>query len=161
LVTKKAPKQPKEVTLKFTVAELSKLQKKLVQANDSVDSVELIHVLPYLTPVERINLMNELQRVLKKGAKCQLVMPHWASNRAYADLRFQYPPVAESWFFSLNEDYRKQDPNFDKRYKCNFDFTCGYSLHPHLISRNQEYQQHAITFWKEAAQDMIATVTKR
>ncbi len=161
MVTKKAPKQPKEVTLKFTVAELSKLQKKLVQANDSVDSVELIHVLPYLTPVERINLMNELQRVLKKGAKCQLVMPHWASNRAYADLRFQYPPVAESWFFSLNEDYRKQDPNFDKRYKCNFDFTCGYSLHPHLISRNQEYQQHAITFWKEAAQDMIATVTKR
>jgi len=158
LVTKKAPK---EVTLKFTVAELSKLQKKLVQANDSVDSVELIHVLPYLTPVERINLMNELQRVLKKGAKCQLVMPHWASNRAYADLRFQYPPVAESWFFSLNEDYRKQDPNFDKRYKCNFDFTWGYSLHPQLVSRNQEYQQHAITFWKEAAQDLIATIIKK
>jgi len=158
MVSKKAPK---EVTLKFTVAELSKLQKKLVQANDSVDSVELIHVLPYLTPVERINLMNELQRVLKKGAKCQLVMPHWASNRAYADLRFQYPPVAESWFFSLNEDYRKQDPNFDKRYKCNFDFTCGYSLHPQLVSRNQEYQQHAITFWKEAAQDLIATIIKK
>ena len=158
MVTKKAPK---EVTLKFTVAELSKLQKKLVQANDSVDSVELIHVLPYLTPVERINLMNELQRVLKKGAKCQLVMPHWASNRAYADLRFQYPPVAESWFFSLNEDYRKQDPNFDKRYKCNFDFTWGYSLHPQLVSRNQEYQQHAITFWKEAAQDLIATIIKK
>ena len=154
-------KEPKEVSLKFTVAELSKLQKKLVQANDSVDVVELIHVLPYLTPGERINLMNELQRVLKKGAKCQMVMPHWASNRAYADLRFQYPPVAESWFFSLNEDYRKQDPNFDKRYKCNFDFTCGYSLHPHLISRNQEYQQHAITFWKEAAQDLIATITKK
>jgi hypothetical protein len=107
------------------------------------------------------NLMNELQRVLKKGAKCQLVMPHWASNRAYADLRFQYPPVAESWFFSLNEDYRKQDPNFDKRYKCNFDFTCGYSLHPQLVSRNQEYQQHAITFWKEAAQDLIATIIKK
>ncbi len=158
MVSKKAPK---EVTLKFTVAELSKLQKKLVQANESVDSVELIHVLPYLTPAERINLMNELQRVLKKGAKCQLVMPHWTSNRAYSDLRFQYPPVAESWFFSLNEDYRKQDLNFDKRYKCNFDFTCGYSLHPHLISRNQEYQQHAITFWKEAAQDLIATITKK
>jgi hypothetical protein len=28
------------------------------------------------------------------------------------------------------------------------------------VSRNQEYQSHALTFWKEAAQDMIATLTK-
>ena len=158
MVTKKTSK---EVALKFTVAELSKLQKKLTQANDSVDTVELLHVLPYLTGIQRINLMNELQRVMKKGAKCQMVMPHWASNRAHADLRFQWPPVAEAWFFNLNNDYRKQDANHDKRYKCDFDFTCGYSLHPQLVSRNQEYQQHAITFWKEAGQDLIATIIKK
>ena len=154
-------KKTKEVTFILTVAELAKAKKRLAYADNSVDSCELIHLLPYLTPVERINLMNELQRVLKKGSKCQMVMPHWSSNRAYADLRFQFPPVAESWFFSLNDDYRKQDKNSDTRYKCNFGFTCGYSLHPSLISRNQEYQQHAITFWKEAAQDMIATIIKK
>lgn len=45
-------------------------------------------------------------------------------------------------------------------YSCNFQCTWGFSLHPHLLTRNQEYQQHALQFWKESAQDIIATLTK-
>lgn len=151
----------KEVVLKFTVAEIAKARKKLTQADASVDSAEVMHLMPFLTPVERINFVNELHRVMKKGAKCQLVSPHWSSSRAYADLRFQWPPVVEGWYYNLNTDFRKQDPGGDKRYTCNFDVTWGYSLHPHLNTRNQEYQQHAVTFWKEAAQDLAATIIKK
>jgi len=151
----------KKTDLKFEVADVARLRAKLLMAGGTVDSVEIIHALAYLKPVERINLMNELHRVMKKGAKCKIISPHWACNRAYADLRFEWPPVSEGWFFNLNAEYRKQDPGGDKRYKCDFDPTWGYSLHPAIGPRNQEYQQHAVTFWKEAAQDLIATLTKR
>lgn len=151
----------KEVTLKFTIAEIAKARKKLAQADNSVDEIELLHLLGYLTGEERIDFLNEVWRVLKKGSKCQVVAPHWASNRAYSDLRFQWPPIVEGWLFSLNKAQRENDPNFDKRYKCDFDFTCGYSLHPALVSRNQEFQQDAIQWKKEAAQDLIISLIKR
>lgn len=151
----------KEKHLKLGVADLAEAKKKLTCADNSIDGAEVLFLLAYLTPVERINFVNELGRVLKKGAKCQFITPHWSCNRAYADLRMPYPPVAESWYFNLNSEYRKQDKFGDKRYKCDFDSTLGYSLHQSLHSRNQEYQQHAIMFWKEAGQDLIATIIKK
>ena len=154
-------KSSKEVKLKFTFAELAIAKKKLVQFDNSVDEIDVLHMLAYLKPVERIVFINEAHRIMKKGAKCQLISPHWCSNRAYVDLRMEYPPVVEGWLFSLNKKQREQDANYDKRYTCDFDFTCGYSLHPALQSRNQEYQQQAISFWKEAAQDLIATLIKK
>ena len=154
-------KAAKEVTLKFTFAELAKARKKLTNADNSVDSIEVLHLLPYLTGAERIAFVNEIHRVLKKGSKCLLVTPHWCSNRAMTDMRFQWPPVAEGWFVLLRKEQREIDPNHDRRYTCDFDFTCGYSLHPALHTRNQEFQQDAITFKKEAAQDLITTLIKR
>jgi hypothetical protein len=55
-------------------------------------------------------------------------------------------------------------PHTDVKYwpegfSCDFDVVWGWSLHPQIAVRNQEYQQHALTFWIEAAQDMIATLT--
>jgi hypothetical protein len=163
VVSKRAtqPVGSKEVKLTFTHAEIAKAKKKLVQATNSVDDVEVVHLLSYLTADERISFINELYRVMKSGAKCSILTPYWASGRAYTDLRMQYPPVVEGWYFNLNADYRKQDPGGDKRYKCDFDATWGYTLHPAIVTRNHEYQQHAVTFWKEAAQDLAATIIKK
>lgn len=158
---KKIDDHIKEVHISFTVADLSKVRRKLPQKDGSVASVEVLYLLAYLPPHERIAFVNELHRVMMKGAKCQIVTPHWCSSRAYADLRMEYPPVAEAWYFNLNADYRKQDPNGDARYKCDFDATWGFSLHPLIQSRNHDFQQDAITFKKEAAQDLICTIIKR
>ena len=155
-----AKKEPKLVKLTILHKDLAKAKTKLANASNSVDEAELIHIMQYLTPVERIALVNELFRVMKSGAKCQCITPHWASNRAYVDLRTVYPPVVEGWYFNLTAKYREQDSGGDKRYKCDFNATWGYAIHPLLHARNQEYQQHAMTFWKEAAQDLIATFTK-
>jgi hypothetical protein len=59
-----------------------------------------------------------------------------------------------------------QVPHTDKRwnpdgYNCDFECTWGYSLHPSLMARNQEFQQDAIQFKKEACQDIIATLVKK
>ena len=118
------------------------------------------HFVEHLTAPQRIHFVNELYRVLEMGATCQIIVPHWASCRAYGDLTHQWPPVSEFWFYYLNRDWRKDNAPHNDGYSCHFEATWGYSLHQGLMSRNQEYQSHAITYWKEAAQDLIATLKK-
>lgn len=128
---------------------------------DSVDEVHCSHMVEHLDAKQRIHFVNELYRVLKKGAKALIIVPYWASNRAYGDLTHQWPPVAEMWFYYLNKDWRSTNAPHNDFYTCDFEATWGYSTHPSLATRNQEFQQFAVNFYKEAAQDIIATLTKR
>lgn len=143
------------------------VRKKWPWKNDSVSEVHCSHFIEHLTANERVHFLNELYRVLKKGAKVTLVTPHWASNRAYGDPTHQWPPVSEMFFYYLSKEWRKtQAPHTDQEfnkdgYNCDFEATWGYSMHQSLVSRNQEYQQNALQFYKEAAQDTIATLTKK
>lgn len=155
-------KEKKPVTLTLTHKDLSKVKKKWEQASGSVDEVAVQNLIQMLTPDERIHFVNELHRVLKSGAKAVISAPWWASSRAYGDLAFQWPPVSEGWFFHLNAAWRKENAPWGIKYKCDFDLPgIGYSLHPLMKDRNQEYVQNAITFWKESAQDLGVTLTKR
>jgi hypothetical protein len=126
-----------------------------------VEEAHCSHFLEHLTGLERVHFVNELYRVLIPGGKCLLVTPHWASTRAYGDYTHQWPPVSEFWFYYLNAEWRTANAPHNDLYACDFEATWGYSLHPQIASRNQEYQQHALTFWREAAQDMVCTLVKR
>ena len=130
-------------------------------ADDSVDEVNASHFIEHLKPEGRIHFVNELQRVLKKGGKCFLAVPHWCSTRAYGDLTHQWPPVVEFWFYYLSKDWRAGNAPHNDFYKCDFDCTWFYGMHPHWHTRHQEAQQFALSWYKEAAQDIIATMTKR
>jgi hypothetical protein len=142
------------------------VRKKWPWKDGSVEEVHCSHFVEHLTGVERVHFCNELYRVMKKDAKASIITPHWCSNRAYGDFTHQWPPVSEMWFYYLSKDWREsQAPHTDSRwnkdgYSCNFACTWGYSLHPSIANRNQEYQQDALTFKKEAAQDIIATMVK-
>jgi SAM-dependent methyltransferase len=127
----------------------------------SVDEVHASHFVEHLTGPERIHFVNELWRVLKPGGKAQLITPHWASNRAYGDLTHQWPPVSEMWFYYLSREWREANAPHNDFYLCDFEAKWGYSMHPALAPRNTDYQQNALQFWKEAAQDIICTLTKR
>ena len=144
-----------------SVALVADLRKPWPWKDGSVEEAHCSHFLEHLTGPERIHFVNELYRVLVPGGKCQLITPHWASCRAYGDLTHQWPPVSEFWFYYLSKEWREKNAPHNDGYFCDFEATWGYALHPSLTPRNQEYQLHAITFWKEAAQDMIATLTKR
>jgi hypothetical protein len=147
--------------LELTNLDISKVKRPWTQKTGSVTEGAAAFLVQFLKPVERIHFANELYRVLKPAAKFQIITPHWASNRAYSDMSFEWPPVVEQWYFHLNKDWRKVNNPVEKRYKCDFDITFGYGLHQLIIPRPQEYQQHAVTFWKEAAQDLIVTVSKK
>jgi hypothetical protein len=127
----------------------------------SVEEVHCSHFVEHLTAAERIHFVNELWRVLKDGGKATVVVPHWCSNRAYGDLTHQWPPVSEMWFYYLSTTWREANAPHNDFYTCDFEATWGYSTHPEIANRNQEYQQHAMTFWKESCQDIVATLTKR
>lgn len=138
--------------------------------DNSVDEVNCTHFLEHLTNFngkwERVHFFNELHRVLKKGASAYLVFPHWCSNRYYGDPT-HCEPFSEMGFYYLSKEWRDtQAPHTDKKwnkngYSCDLEANWGYSYHPLLETRNQEYVQNATTFYKEAVQDMIATLKKK
>ena len=138
--------------------------------DNSVDEVHCSHFLEHLTNFEgkweRTHFFNELYRVLKPEGKCTLILPHWNSTRYYGDPTHK-EPFSEMALSYLNAEFRAQQaPHSDKKwnpngYACNFEATYGYNLRQDLISRNQEFQIMALQTQKEAAQDMIATLTKK
>ena len=133
----------------------------------SVKEARASHFVEHLTALERITFCNELYRVLVEGGTCQIVVPHWASNRAYGDPTHQWPPISEMWFYYLLKTWRMANaPHTDAAFMpggftCDFDATWGYSLRPDLSVRNQEYQQFAMANYKEVILDTVATLTKR
>jgi SAM-dependent methyltransferase len=127
----------------------------------TVTEARASHFVEHLTAPSRIHFVNELYRVLIPGGKCLVVTPHWASTRAYGDLTHQWPPVAEFWWYYLSKDWRKENAPHNDAYTCDFEATWGYTLNPALHSRNQEYQSFALQNYKEAASDMVCTLTKR
>lgn len=133
----------------------------------TVESIHTSHFLEHLTATERVHFVNEAYRVLRVGGQVTIIVPHWASNRAYGDPTHQWPPVSEMWFYYLDKGWRAGNaPHTDAEhwpqgYSCDFLATWGYSLHPTLLVRNQEYQGYALSFLKEAAQDIHATLTKK
>lgn len=129
-------------------------------ADGSVEEARASHFLEHLKPDERVHFVNELYRVLKPGAKCQVIVPHWGSTRAYGDLTHQWPPVSEFWFYYLNKAWRAGNAPHNDKYTCDFDATWGYGVHQALMTRSQEFQQWALQFYKEAAQDLMAMLVK-
>jgi ubiquinone/menaquinone biosynthesis C-methylase UbiE len=135
--------------------------------DNSVDEARSSHFIEHLTAVERVGFFNELHRILKPGGTCLLIVPHWCSSRAYGDPTHQWPPVSEMAWFYLNKKWRlEQAPHTDKKhwpegYDCDFDFAGSYNLNPVLSPRNPEYQQFAISWYKESAFDIVCTLTKR
>lgn len=130
-------------------------------ADNSVDEIHCSHFLEHLTADERVHFVNECYRVLKTGAQCRITVPHWNSNRAYGDLTHKWPPVAEMWFYYLSKEWRAGNaPHSTYNAEVNFVAGWGYSMHQSLLVRNQEHQQYALANFKEAAQDIIATLTK-
>jgi hypothetical protein len=131
-----------------------------------VEEIHASHFLEHLTQEQRVHFMNEAYRVMKDGAKATIITPHWASNRAYGDITHCWPAVSEMFFYYLKQEWRDtQAPHTDikwnpKGFSCDFDATWGYSFGGELQTRHAEYVQFALQNYKDAAQDLHATLTK-
>jgi SAM-dependent methyltransferase len=132
-----------------------------------VEEAHSSHFIEHLTAQERVAFFNELYRVLKPGGQAQIITPHWASTRAFGDPTHCWPPVSEFAYFYLDKQWRAVNaPHVDiehnpNGFRCDFVTTFHYGLHHELLKRNREYVDFALTFYREAAQDLVACVTKR
>jgi hypothetical protein len=133
----------------------------------TVEEAHSSHFIEHLEAMERVHFANELYRVLQPGGKCTLIVPHWASCRAYGDPTHKWPPVSEFWFFYLSREWRMQEaPHTDAEhlpggFACDFEATWGYVLDQPVSVRNQEAQVFMLRYYKEAAQDTVSTLTAR
>lgn len=129
--------------------------------DDSVDEIHCCHLIEHFEARDRIHFVNEMHRVLKPGASAEIVVPHWCSGRAYGDLTHAWPPVSEFWFLYLSRAWREANAQHAcDDYTCDFTVTWGTTVHPDIVMRNQEHQQFATKFYREAAQDIVATFSK-
>ena len=127
-----------------------------------VEEIMASHVIEHFDSGQRSWVMNEAHRALRPGGKMTVIVPSWASGRAYGDPTHQWPPVSEMWFYYLSREWREANaPHVNSMLSCDFTATWGYATHQALAGRNPEYVQHAVNWWKEAAQDIHATLTKR
>lgn len=135
--------------------------------DNSVDEVHSSHFVEHLDAKQRVHFVNELHRVLKPGGVAKIVVPHWSSHRAYGDPTHQWPPVSEMWFYYLLKSWRDVNaPHTDSQwnpegFNCDFDATWGYAIRQDIQARNFEYQQYAVSNYKDVVQDIIATLKKR
>src|SRR5882724_1770959 len=136
-------------------------------AESSVTEIHCSHFLEHLTGLQRVKFMNELWRVLVPDGKAKIITPHWCSSRAYGDFTHQWPPVGEMFFWYLSKDWRKVNaPDNDIEwnldgYCCDLLFTYGYGMRGDLTTRNTEYQNFAMSNYKEACQDIHCTLTAK
>jgi len=127
----------------------------------SVAEVRSNHFVEHLAAPDRIHFANELYRVLKPDGTAEIIVPHYASGRAYGDLTHQWPPVSEFWFLYLSRAWREANAaHACDDYTCDFVIEWGTTLDPPIALRNQEFQQFATRYYREAAQDIVSTWRK-
>ena len=133
----------------------------------SIEEIHMSHTLEHFEAIERVHVLNEMWRVLKNGGTAFIVTPYWCSNRAFGDFTHKWPPVCEMLYFYLDKTWRASNaPHNDKQwnpegYDCDFLATWNYNIHPTIALKHGEALMFALSFYKEAAQDLVATITAR
>ena len=139
--------------------------------DNSVGEVYCSHFLEHLEhnqrAPERVRFMNELWRVSVPGCTATIITPHWASNRAYGDFTHADKPVSEMFYHYLDKQWRAvnapdNDVEFNPDgYSCDFECRIGHSIHPSFSDKTPDEYNFAVNWYKEAAFDLIATLTTR
>ena len=140
--------------------------------NNSVDAAIAHHVIEHLTnwngKFERVHFFNELYRVLKPDAVCEIVCPDWSSDRFWGDPTHMEPFGSMSTQYLRKEWRKEQAPTVDyeitpgrQSFKCDFEVSYGFTLNPSLTGRNQEYIQHAHTYDINARMDFVGQFKKK
>ena len=150
------------------VDQIADLMKPWPWKDETVAEIFMSNGLEHFTGKQRPFIFNEMYRVMQKDAKATVITPLWSSNRAYGDFTHEWPPVSEMLYFYVSNKWRMENaPDNDAQwteggYSCDFEATWGYAnIHPSMNSRNDESKMFALSFYKEAAGDLIATLVKK
>lgn len=89
-------------------------------ADDTFDVVQAWAVLEHLR-ADRLQIMNELWRILKPGGKAVIKLPYWNSDAAHEDL-------THYWFVTLNT-FDQLDPDTERGRAYSFYTPCKWRVY--------------------------------
>ena len=129
--------------------------------NESVEEVHCAHFFEHLNGPERIVFMNELWRVMRKGAKAVIITPDCDSHRAIQDPTHAWPPVCAESYLYFNKQWMIDNKLEHNGIKCDFDFGYGYAMDAEIQVRNADFQQYAMKHLRNHSADLHVTLTRR
>lgn len=139
------------------VADLNKYPWKWAKSNWA-DKVYISHYIEHVPDL--MKFMDQLYRIMKKGAQCHIVAPYYSSMRCWQDPT-HVRAISEATFLYFNKDWRVQNKLDHYPINTDFDFTYGFSLHPDFVQRNEEMKMFAIAHYINAVTDIQVTLTKK
>jgi SAM-dependent methyltransferase len=126
--------------------------------NDSVEEINCSHFIEHVDDL--IRFMDECWRVMKPGAKMNVVAPYYSSIRAMQDPTHKHF-ISEMTFMYFNRKWREMNKIDHYPIKSDFDFSYGYALNPPWNMKSEEARNFAIVHYINVIADIQVNLTKR
>lgn len=126
--------------------------------DSSVSEANISHYIEHVPDL--VAFMNELHRIMKKGAQCTIVAPYYSSMRAWQDPT-HVRAISEASFLYFNQEWLRANGLDHYSITADFDFSYGYSINPEWQNRSEEARAFAIQHYINVVSDIQVILTKR
>ncbi|ACD95808.1 methyltransferase domain-containing protein [Trichlorobacter lovleyi] len=126
--------------------------------DNSVDEVFCSHYIEH-TP-DLIAFINELYRIMKVGAKAEIIAPYYSSIRAWQDPT-HLRAISEATFYYFSKKWRLINRLDHYPLTVDFNFDCNLLLDPYWQEKSEEEKKFAIRHYVNAVSDIQARLIKR
>jgi SAM-dependent methyltransferase len=126
--------------------------------DDSVDEIVCSHYIEHTKDL--IKFVDEMYRIMKKGAKATIVAPYYASMRAIQDPT-HVRSICEATFLYFNKGWRDTNKLDHYQIASDFDFSYGYSVSPEWTNRSEDARVFAMKHYINVINDIHVILTKR
>lgn len=126
--------------------------------DNSVDEIFCSHYIEH-TP-DLISFANELYRIMKVGAKAEIIAPYYSSIRAWQDPT-HLRAISENTFLYFSKEWRLINKLDHYPITVDFDFEYRYILNQTWHGKNDDEVRFAIKHYINVVSDIHAVLTKR
>jgi len=126
--------------------------------DNSVDEIFCSHYIEH-TP-DLISFANELYRIMKAGAKAEIIAPYYSSIRAWQDPT-HLRAISENTYLYFSKQWRTINKLDHYPITADFDFECNYYLDQAWQGKKDDEVQFAIKHYINVVSDIRAVLTKR
>ena len=127
-------------------------------ADNSVNEIHCSHYIEH-TP-DLISFANELYRIMKVGAKAEIIAPYYSSIRAWQDPT-HLRAISENTFLYFSKKWREINKLDHYPINVDFDFECEFLLDKDWQGKEEAELRFAIKHYINVVSDIRALLTKR
>lgn len=124
----------------------------------TVDAIYCSHYIEHTKDL--ISFANELYRIMKVGAKAEIIAPYYSSIRAWQDPT-HLRAISEATFLYFNKDWRKTNRLDHYPITADFDFTCSYLIDPNWRNKDSSELDFAMKHYINVVSDIYVILVKR